>query len=214
MGSGEPSSLREEMKAMSGKLLDANNQEFDLTALMAAFLATIGSGNGAPANQIATLTHLETKVHGGQAFLLNIRNVAVASGGTLIMTIQTDPDIAEIHVPIIRAYSSEDPATYELLEGVTPTGGAPVTPINRNRNSTTACGCTILSDPAIAGGAVINTKDFGGGGGRNAEIAGAAGEIAEWILNPVNTYAIRLTNGHAINAAIMNIEVIYAMETD
>lgn len=84
-------------------------------------------------------------------------------------------------------------AEFYIYEGATTTGGTLFTPVNRNRNYTTASNVAMAMNPTVnTTGTLIDARFLPGGVGKKS--GGGASESLEYVLKPLTNYLIRLTN--------------------
>lgn len=84
-------------------------------------------------------------------------------------------------------------AEFYIYEGATTTGGTLFTPVNRNRNYTTASDVAIAMNPTVnTTGTLIDAQFLPGGVGKKS--GGGASESLEYVFKPLTNYLIRLTN--------------------
>jgi hypothetical protein len=80
-----------------------------------------------------------------------------------------------------------------LYENASVTGGTSITPLNKNRNSTTASQGVALLNPTVNSlGTMILSQILIGGEGKKA--SGGTVDGSDLILKPLTTYLFRLTN--------------------
>jgi hypothetical protein len=80
-----------------------------------------------------------------------------------------------------------------LYEGASVTGGTSITPINKNRNSTTASQGVALLNPTVNSlGTTLLSQILIGGTGKKA--TGGQTGASDLVLKPLTTYLFRLTN--------------------
>lgn len=105
-----------------------------------------------------------------------------------------------------------DNVTISLREGVTYTGGTPITTnFNHNRLVTRASPITdgVVVDTLLTQGTIINQLFLGGGTGVGQTATGSgASDSSEFILKPNTFYAVEIHNGSS-NANNIQFNVIY-----
>ena len=91
-----------------------------------------------------------------------------------------------------------------LYEGASVTGGTPITPLNKNRDSSTASQGAALLNPTVNSlGTAILAQILIGGSGKKASGGTLGG--SDLILNDLTTYLFRLTN---VNGTAHAAEII------
>lgn len=84
-------------------------------------------------------------------------------------------------------------AEFYIYEGATTTGGTLFTPVNRNRNYTTASDVAIAMNPTVnTTGTLLDAQFLPGGVGKKS--GGGSSESLEYVFKPLTNYLIRLTN--------------------
>lgn len=134
-------------------------------------------------------------IHNGLAYEISgSGSIVVATNPTYVFTGVTGT--IPVHFHAFNVDSSNGPITIELIENPTITvAGTPVTPYNKNRNSTKTSTMAVAAGATITGGTVIATrKVLTSGVGVNVN-AGSGGIVGEWDLKTSTTYALRITAG-------------------
>lgn len=121
----------------------------------------------------------------------------VPNGGTAILALTTVDTTKWVH--LMRLVSSELESEVVLYENPTSiTGGAPLTPLNVNRNSVNTSDSIIVSDPTVNLVGAIEICRAVIGSGRS--IGGSHVPKDEWVLKQNTIYLIIVTN-QAVGAA-------------
>jgi hypothetical protein len=140
--------------------------------------------------EVETLTHEHAHVHDGSSFVA--ADPVTLGNNTSIRYSITNPAGTEVaHLFIDLTTSSE--WYFELFESpTTVTGGAALTSLNRNRNSTKGPLLSVMRGvSAVSDG----TRLFGGrvGSGAGGNRVGAQSQaIEEWVLKPGTTYLLHV----------------------
>lgn len=92
----------------------------------------------------------------------------------------------------IGAFCGGDSTLY-FYESATASGGTAFTPVQRNRTSTTTSNVAMTINPTVTGTGTELYKEFLPGGTKK-KAGGGGGESLEFILKPLTSYLIRLTN--------------------
>lgn len=148
------------------------------------------SGADAP---LITVDVNHQRNHDGRAFVawrLYPVSAKLASGASCDIVFAAGPGI-RLHMTV-EALLMGDAELY-IYEGATSTGGTAFTPVNRNRNYTTASEVAMVMNPTVTGtGTLIDAQFLPGGVGKKA--GGGDAQSLEFVLKPLTNYLIRMTN--------------------
>jgi len=140
---------------------------------------------------IITISYPHHEIHDGEMFEVTHYIAALADDAALIIG-TPDPIGVEAHFTFSGQCGGD--ALLELIEGATPSVG--VAKVVRNMNRNVADGFNATVGPTLAGGTVVaGPVLLPGGTGGNAG-GGSLGTRPglEWITDPTEHYAVRLTN--------------------
>lgn len=174
--------------------------------------ATDGAGNywnvtiDAATMAMTIIPYEHHEIHEGSHFF--VAGYTTLALNATIEFVVTVPDATKWpHMKFV--WGSSNILTVEMFEGpTTVVGGTPVTPENSNRNSLTASGLTIVSDPASIGtdGALIWSASWG-----SKQSGGMAGRDDEIILKQDTAYLWRATSG--ANSNVVTYEGLWYEHT-
>jgi len=137
------------------------------------------------------------EVHEGSMFRVGTQ-VDLASGAATAILLHTPNSDVEQHLMV--TIGSEQQSRYELVEGITDSGGTAATPANANRRSSATSGITAKTGITFTGGTTLENVVIGGQGqGANTGPIGEARSDFEWILKKDTKYGIRVTNLESSN---------------
>ena len=182
--------------------------------------AQIDAGLGA----IKTIDGHETLIHQGQAFTYSYSTTTASTDDHRTGIAFTTPALAtaEIHMTFFGTASHAAEITLSESPTLDSDPGANVTPLNRNRNSTTASKMgshettatvneiTTLTEAQIAAGTFTAGDQLAyevmiAGGGPRA-IGGASRSEGEWILKAATTYIVWIQNiGASANTQLIDL---------
>jgi hypothetical protein len=129
---------------------------------------------------LQSLTPLEYNLHGGNYYFVR-GNATLANGGTLQWSVET-PSTPLLHM--MHKITASGGMTVTVQEDITDiTGGATVTPINAKRGSANVSAATILANPTVTDGDVLETT------------AGDMERTRPLILKPSAAYLWRIVSG-------------------
>jgi len=176
-----------------------NNIVSDPNGLRRDLRTKILSPVDAVSGALNTIDFSHHKVHEGDTFWV-ANNATLGNGGINTIAITTPNTTKRVH--LLLQIDSTQAAMFEVFEGVTSlAGGAPVLPLNFDRNSENASvvvasvGDTPGADPIVpTGGAIIWTETLGVRG-----IATSRENASELILKKNSIYLFRVTNGATSN---------------
>lgn len=150
---------------------------------------------------VVTIDYPHHEIHEGEMFEVTHYDAALADDGELIVG---SPDPIGVIAHFSFAGQCGGDAILELIEGATPSGGAAKQAMNMNRNYADGINTTV--GPTLAGGTVVAGPVLlpGGRGGQAGGGSLATRPGLEWITDPTEHYAVRLTNisGQARPASI------------
>lgn len=142
---------------------------------------------------------LHHRIHQGEAFMTHHNSSILAGGATInihFVTAETSPP------HIIFDVSGKFDFDFDILEGVTVTGGTSAPSYNKLRSSTKVSGSTIKTDVTITDeGTNISANTISEG----QKYGGAVSEFAEIILKPSTEYVFRFTSRANSNRAHINL---------
>lgn len=142
---------------------------------------------------LVTVLYPHHEVHEGEMWYLDMFSGSVADNGSIILA-GVMPVTHEQHFTMAGACGGH--ATIELIEGAAfSASGSAMLPYNMNRNIGDAGALPVRGNPTLVGGTVLQTMFLPGGSGPKAG-GGHQGtrDGLEWITNPGESYAVRLTN--------------------
>ena len=149
-------------------------------------LAVTGDG------ELVFLTRSHQKIHEGRSYELTVTDT-LASGGTREIGFETPASPEFLH--IVAEALVANAVTFEIEEAVGPiSGGASLTPRNRNRSLPDASGISGAQTAAsltYTAGTVIHSRSFGA----KADAESSGNFDREWILKASTRYVFRLTSG-------------------
>ena len=129
------------------------------------------------------------RVHEGTAFMCGHYDAALAAGASMYLSI--DPASA-IHTVFSIAGGAE--LTFQFFRNPTFTPGTVLPIFNKNDLSPKVSTANITQGATgVSGGDASPIAYIPGGSGGNAQ-GGASDFSREWILNPANTYVVKITN--------------------
>lgn len=134
-------------------------------------------------------------VHKGLAFTAVINTGSISVLYKISFTTPTVASEKYIHWRPIGITTSADYCQVELYQGDTFSGGSTVTPINRNRNSstTTAMQTFAKGTTVTLSGTLISSTGIGASGNPSARAGGGAAADQELLLLPNTSYSIGIT---------------------
>ena len=143
-------------------------------------------------------------IHKGLAFTAIISTGSISAAYRIAFKTPASAAGKYIHWRPIGITSSADYVSIKLTEGDTYTGGSDVTPINRNRTSSTvsvmqAFKTGVTSTPA---GTVIQATGIGTAGNPTAISGGGAAADQELLLKPDTVYVFTLTPAGATSCEL------------
>lgn len=157
-------------------------------------------GPGDPISNIPVVMDFEHhQVHEGETFKAS--DVQLSLGTTTVKYAIVVPAYADlIHTPhmVVEADVYNGAVLVQLYEAATFTGGAPLTALNRNRNSAEAPGAAITGGVTSTNGALLDSFFTGGG----SKTAGNNRQASEWLLKANTTYRVDIVG------LIVNTEAI------
>jgi hypothetical protein len=148
----------------------------------------VGSADPLPTQEIGVLRLVEGRTYAiGAAYPLTS---PLANGASIDIAIAFPTGV--MPVISISGLCGGDAMGY-LYEGASVTGGTSITPVNKNRNSTTASQGVALLNPTVNTlGTKLLEQILIGGSGKKA--SGGQTGSSDLILKPLTTYLFRLTN--------------------
>jgi len=148
----------------------------------------------AATNVLSTISYPHHEIHAGDAYKLSITTADLDSEGAnnaLHFKIITPNTAKWGHITYDVWASGE--GTWNVTEAPSGgmAGGSPITPINKNRNSTNTSGMVVSDDDTTpVGGTVIDGPIVLGVG--NNKVSSEASEREEFVLKQNTTYSFRL----------------------
>ena len=153
---------------------------------------------------LVSMGEVHANIHRGIMFVAGQSAEGVADDGTIEVLIQVG-STRSCHVQFTGAAGGDH--EFELFEGTTfSAAGTSVTPINRNRFSSTAAVTTVTHTPTLT---ADGTKLVGGlrpGGTGGNSIGSTTKGFAEWMLATDTVYLARLIN-RAGTAQLLSLEM-------
>jgi hypothetical protein len=153
----------------------------------------------ASTHSIQVIDYVHHEVHAGNVYRAGM-NYTLANGDVATICVTTPDTTKWSHV--VWTLTATADGTFAVLEDVTSyTGGAAVTPLNHNRNSTNTSvnvckrGMTGVSPITLTGGTTILSASLSTGKGDVVE----SSHESEFILKQNSIYAFRYTNGTSAN---------------
>jgi hypothetical protein len=138
---------------------------------------------------------LEAATRAGRGFYVQWDKLALANAASTVLAVKTHATKG-MHLKSLQVIAGGS-GTLEIKENVTlnaTPGGTALTPVNRNRNSATACSQTCRGDPTIDSTAgSVSLATFTVAAGINTFNYGLLAE--ELMLKDSEDYAIYVTNG-------------------
>lgn len=161
----------------------------------------VAPSGDASTHALNTVTYAHHEIHAGSAYFA-VYSALKDTAGLIEVRIATPNTTKWAHMTI--AMDAALAATAQLWEGTTKTDvvGNRITPMNRNRNSSSTSGLTICHTPAGTESATANlTQYFGAAatGGRVAQ-GGSVNTRAEFLLKQNTAYLLRCTSRADANA--------------
>lgn len=148
------------------------------------------SGADAP---LITVDVNHQRNHDGRAFQawqLYPASAKLVAGASCNIVFAAGPGI-RMHLTIDALLMGD--AELYFYEGATSTGGTTFTPINRNRNYTTASEVAMVINPTVTTtGTLLDAQFLPGGVGKKS--GGGDAQSLEFVLKPLTNYLIRMTN--------------------
>lgn len=157
-------------------------------------------------NDLITVEHVHKKVHAGDYYRSGM-NYSLANGDVATLGFTTPNTAVWAHVTWFIEASAD--GVFTVLEDVTSfAGGASVTPLNHNRNSSNTSDMTLIRGMTGAdlitptGGTTILNAVLSSGKG----VSVTAGHGEEFILKQGSNYLFRYTNGTSANVIRLVLE--------
>jgi len=144
------------------------------------------------------------RLHEGLAFIAYYLQNGVsplADGASIDIAIAANAGYTP-HITI-GAFCGGD-ATMFIYENATASGGTAFTPVQRNRNSATTSNVAMTINPTVTATGTELFKEFWPGGVKK-KAGGGGGESLEYVIKPLTSYLIRLTN---ISGSAQTAEII------
>lgn len=144
---------------------------------------------------MAVISSDHAYVHKGLAFTGIINTGSISAAYDICFTTPSVASGLFLHWRPIGITSSANYVDIQFTEGETYTGGTAVTPINRNRHSstTTTMQAFVKNATCTPSGTLISSSGIGSDGSRQARSGGGSGADQELLLKANTTYAITLT---------------------
>lgn len=146
-----------------------------------------------PTTGALALIPIEHKeIHEGHHYFIQ-NYTSVANGATYEFVISTPDSTTLSHFNY--KVDVEDDTTFVLTQGVTASGGTPITPINNDLNSSNVSTLTWVHTPTSStGGSIIATQRMGNSVGAVSVIGGSVRSDGEIILRRNTKLSIKITN--------------------
>ena len=134
-------------------------------------------------------------IHQGLAFTSIINTGSISSIYKISFKTPSVADSLWVHWRPTGVTSSADYVELEIYEGDAFTGGTSVTPINRNRNSTTSSAMQAFykGTTVTLAGTIVESAGVGSAGGFFSSSGGAASADQELVLKANTNYTIAIT---------------------
>jgi hypothetical protein len=180
----------------------------------------------------ATIGSDHAYIHAGIGFSIPIVITALAAGSDYKVAFTTPAETTGKYLHWRPAFfsSSANSVRYQLIEGSVFTGGSPVKPVNRNRNSTGICSSTVYvgATAALAGVTAVAATAGGNfanqpGGGKVTVVSGNAADIGQKVTvygtktgatTTVTTEVITLNGTTAVDSVTTTWQNILGIELD
>lgn len=147
-------------------------------------------------------------IHNGIFYETSFKKT-ISAGGTFDI-ILTTPATLFMHYRAASVSASADKLTIQLYEDCSVTGGAAITPFNRDREATAAATMTVVSTGSVtADGTLIHQTFIGGGTGVGQTSQGdESSQVNEWVFKQSTNYCLRVTNG-STGSNIVNVNNVW-----
>lgn len=165
------------------------------------FVELAADGKG----RLVNLSNAHYKIHQGDYYSVGHYNASVANGGVIRIIVDV-PAGLEAHTSINPKAGGD--LTLQVYDGVTYTGGTPITPQNHDRCSPNDSTVVAVHTPATVPASSLIWQEYfpGGTGGLTPGAVGTVGE--QVVLCPSETYMFEITNISGV-ANPLNIVVSY-----
>lgn len=144
-------------------------------------------------------------IHEGMGFSIYASFEDVANGNTRHVVVTTSAT-RYVHLKYYDLWISNASGILQIYENPqSVAGGTPITPVNRNRVSSTVSLETVVHTATLdlTGATLIETLYFGGGGvGPQGRVGGERSLDIEWVLKPSEQYVFLVTNTSGVQADI------------
>ena len=138
-----------------------------------------------------TIDYAHHEIHGGSSYAAGTVT-DLASGGTVHLMITTPDTTKWCH--LLGGVVVESESTINWYENPTsPSGGGTITPVNRNRNSSTTAGASVVGTVGVLSG-TAGSLLFGGAVGSGRGEGGEVRATGEWILKQNEDYILEVVN--------------------
>jgi len=145
---------------------------------------------------LTTIESEHARIHSGKAFQLSDKITGLLSTSSHYFLI--DPSVP-IHWRDYKFLTDGAPVDIELFENPTVTAnGSALTPLNRNRLSTTVSTAAVYTNPTVTADGTRLYIDGIVGSGDKKSTGSTEGIAGEWIIDGGNTYLLKLTNNDTV----------------
>lgn len=156
---------------------------------------------------VKQIDYMHHHTHIGKILTISKTQRAVAINGFFGMLF-TASATKETHISL--TYSSEAKAYFQTYQGGIYTGGTPTVPFNRNFNSSTTYGGTVLINPNVGtAGTLRGDEAVGSGGNVQTRAGGTGGTGIETVINPNGKLYLSLQNAATVTADLTLIVNMY-----
>jgi len=155
-----------------------------------------------------------TYIHQGIGFELSSTTGSLAAGATYAVALVAPTSGKFVHLRPAGISSTANTLQMRFAEGSIVTGGTPVTPRNKNRNSKNTSAVTATVGVTISTEGTILEYAQVGGGSNAANATGGSGDGSanEWVLRPGRTYTMRFENVGSTTATVGYFNVFWYEE--
>lgn len=146
-------------------------------------------------------------IHEGKFYQYALK-FTVSAGGIYNFVFTTPAaSSAYIHFRPAKVSTSGDKVDIELYEGCSTSGGTVVTPVNHNRNSTSAATMIVAYNVSVTSNGTLLSPSYiaGSAGVGGTRSGGETGQENEWVLAPATKYCDKFTNGGTATCTVMAI---------
>lgn len=154
-----------------------------------------------------TQTNVEYKMHRGGVYVVNSGKQSLAASSTDYILFHT-PASSPMHLTSWILIVNKDAEMY-LYEEPSASGGTPITPLNKNRDSSNTASSTFALSPTVTTeGTLLDSVFWDTAAAINQTSLSTAGSD-EWHLKPDTDYLIKIVNNDSSNAMDWQIKLIF-----